>query len=75
MKIRPPYRPYFITGFILSGWLFWFVGKIKIPNENVRKWEAIKIPDKDVMRIYFWLELKRKIKQLFKRKDRGKISE
>jgi len=65
MKITPPYRPYIITGFILSGWLFWCVGKIKLPNETTKTWEAIRIKNKDLKKVYFWLELKRKIIGMF----------
>ena len=66
MKIKPPYRPYMITGFVLSGWLFWFGGGIKLPDERVKKWNATKIPDRALKRVYFWLELRRKIKGIFK---------
>jgi len=66
MKISPPYRPYIGRHFILSGYIFWFVGKAKIPSEQIKRWEEIKIANKDLKRVYFWLELQRKIKGFFK---------
>jgi len=66
MKIKPTHRVYIGTHFIVSGHLFYIPGIIKLPDENIKKWGHVEIPGKDLKRVYFWLELKRKIKGLFK---------
>ena len=59
--VKPPYRVYIITGFVISGWLFFFPGIIKLPDEHAVKWKAVQIPPKKLKYIYIGLEVKRKI--------------
>ncbi len=67
MIVKPAYRVYIVTGFVVSGWFYFMFGRIKIPSEIMNKWEAMPIPTKDLKTIYFGLELWRRIKQIFKR--------
>ena len=67
MSVKPFYKVYIVTGFILSGWFYFIPGRIKIPDPTIKKWEAMPIPEKQLKRMYFGLELWRKIKQIFKR--------
>ncbi|MCK5606585.1 hypothetical protein KAR91_32085 [Candidatus Pacearchaeota archaeon] len=62
------HRVYPITGFILSGYIFWFPGWVKLPNPHTKKWESMRIPDKIIKPIYIGLELLRKIRLLLKSK-------
>jgi len=52
--------------------MFFIPGMIKLPDENIREWKHLEIPGKDLKRVYVWLEIKRKVKKLFRRKHDSK---
>jgi len=65
--VKPPYRVYIITGFVLSGWLFFFPGIIKLPDEHAVKWKAVPIPRRKLKYIYIGLVVKTRIVKLIKK--------
>lgn len=65
-EIPVSHRVYLITGFVVSGYLFYVPGSVKLPNENIKKWEVVKLPTKSLKPLYIWLEFCRKVKQLLK---------
>lgn len=61
-KIPITHRVYSITGFVVSGYLFFIPGIIKLPDENIKKWEMVKIPCRILKPVYLWLEFWRRLK-------------
>ncbi|MCP4366788.1 MAG: hypothetical protein GY797_01550 [Deltaproteobacteria bacterium] len=59
-----PHKVYPITGFVLSGYIFWFPGLVKLPDPDITMWKSMKIPDQIVKPVYIGLEIWRKLKNL-----------
>ena len=55
------YKVYLVSGFILSGWLFICPTWIKLPDEIIKQFASMKIPDNKIKKIYAWQMLKEKV--------------
>ena len=67
MKKPISHRAYLVTGAVVSGWLFFFPGMIKLPDHRVRQWDAVQIPEKQLRLTYLGLEIIRRIKKAWGR--------
>jgi len=61
-KIGEPYKVHLVSGFILSGWLYIYPTWIKLPDETVKQFAVLKIPENKIKKVYTWQIIKEKLK-------------
>lgn len=59
MDVPITHKCYLITGFVLSGKLYFTYGNIILPSEDVEAWEMLSIPGERLIDIYGYLEKER----------------
>ena len=68
MKKPASHKFYLVTGFVVSGWLFFFPGIVKLPDDRIRQWDAVQIPARLIKPMYLLLELREWVRNKYKEK-------